>query len=27
VHVGVGIHATGDGACLYDGQGHPFFSG
>lgn len=22
--VGVGVHTTGDGACLYDGQGHPF---
>jgi hypothetical protein len=24
VHVCVGVHAAGDGACLYDGQGHPF---
>jgi hypothetical protein len=24
VHVGVGVHATSDGACLYDGQRHPF---
>jgi hypothetical protein len=24
VHVGVGVHAAGDGACLYDGQRHPF---
>ena len=24
VHVGVGVHAAGDGACLYDGQCHPF---
>ncbi len=24
VHVSVGIHATGNGACLYDGQSHPF---
>ena len=24
VHVGVGVHAAGDGACLYDGQCHLF---
>jgi hypothetical protein len=24
VHVGMGIHAAGDGACLYDGQCRPF---
>jgi hypothetical protein len=24
VHVRVGIHAAGDGACLYDGQCHLF---
>jgi len=30
VHVGVGIHAAGDGACLraclYDGHCHPFLT-
>ena len=24
VHVGMGVHAAGDGACLYDGQCRPF---
>jgi hypothetical protein len=24
VHVGVGVHAAGDGACFYDDQCHPF---
>jgi hypothetical protein len=24
VHVGVGVHAAGDGACFYDGQSRPF---
>ena len=24
MHVGVSVHATGDGTCLYDGHGHPF---
>jgi hypothetical protein len=24
VHVGMGVHAAGDGACLYDGHCHPF---
>ena len=24
MHVGVGVHPAGNGACLYDGQCHPF---
>jgi hypothetical protein len=24
VSIGVGVHPAGDGACLYDGQRHPF---
>ena len=24
MHVGVGVHAAGDGACLYDGHSRPF---
>src|SRR5437660_10897756 len=24
VHVGMGIHAASDGACLYNGHSHPF---